>query len=159
MTAITSTFYVADLPDLTPEQLEKLHTWGRNSCCKFDVHMDGGALKLVTKRKKKATAREHMRLLRTNLLRWGADMPEKQQGWLRLISGDDNEEVTVATETKTCEQNATTELLDNPDDVASDGCSREEPVGVLQNSSLHLPRNMLTDGGRAFAALHQVTVH
>ena len=80
-------------------------------------------------------------------------MPEKQQGWLRLISGDDTED--LATETKTCEQNATTELLDNPDDVASDCCSREEPVGV----SLHLPRNMLTDGGRAFAALHQLTVH
>ena len=61
MTAKASTSYVADLPDLTPEQLEKLHTWGR-TCCKFDVHMEGDALKLVTVRKKAATAREHMRL-------------------------------------------------------------------------------------------------
>ena len=71
--------FVADLPDMTGEQMEKLYAWGQSSCEQFDVHMqDGGAMTLVAVRKKSASQREHQRLLRTNLQNWGVSLPAKQ---------------------------------------------------------------------------------
>ena len=83
--ANSSKAFVADLPDMSEEQLAKLYAWGQ-SCEQFDVHMqDGGAMTLVAVRKKCGTARDHMRLLRTNLQNWGVVLPTKQAGWLRLV--------------------------------------------------------------------------
>ena len=81
--------FVADMPDMTGEQMEKLYAWGKSSCEQFDVHMqDGGAMTLVAVRKKSASQREHQRLLRTNLQNWGVSLPAKQAGWLRLVYGN-----------------------------------------------------------------------
>ena len=61
--------FEADLPDLTPEQLTKLYAWGQSSCEAFDVRMnrDMTMVRLAT-RKKAGSVRDHMRLLRTNLM-------------------------------------------------------------------------------------------
>ena len=81
-----SAAFVADLPDMTPDQLAKLYSWGKSSCAKFDVQqMENGAMLLVAVRKKPGSARDHMRLLRTNMMNWSVQMPAKQTGWLRLI--------------------------------------------------------------------------
>ena len=57
--------FVADLPNLTAEQLEKLYAGGKGSCEKFDVHMnDNMSMVLAAVRKKDGTARDHQRLLR-----------------------------------------------------------------------------------------------
>ena len=84
--ASSSKAFVADLPDLSEEQLEKLYAWGNSSCERFDLHLqEGGSMTLVAVRKKSGSARDHMRLLRTNLLHWGVSLPAKQIGWLRLV--------------------------------------------------------------------------
>ena len=78
--------FVADLPEMSEEQLEKLYSWGKSSCEQFDVHLQGGgAMTLVAVRKKAGSARDHMRLLRTNLQNWGVSLPAKLTGWLRLV--------------------------------------------------------------------------
>ena len=82
--------FVADLPLLEDEQLGKLYTWGKSTCLNFDVHMKEDGLVLVAKRKKEGTARDHMRLLRTNLQNWGVvGLPAKQTGWLRIVPAEE----------------------------------------------------------------------
>ena len=58
-----SSAFVADLPDdMSAEALERLYAWGKSSCEKFDVHMNGnGSMVLVAVRKKPGTARDHRR--------------------------------------------------------------------------------------------------
>ena len=83
----TSNTFEADLPELSPEQLSKLYTWGQTSCDTFDLRMNSDmTMVLSAKRKKTDTARGHMRLLRTNLVNWGVSLPTKQVGWLRLTT-------------------------------------------------------------------------
>ena len=95
--AKTSKAFVADLPEMSEEQLEKLYCWGQSSCEQFDIHMQGeGAMTLVAVRKKSGTARDHMRLLRTNLQNWGVALPAKQTGWLRLVDEDASAEDKIS---------------------------------------------------------------
>ena len=78
--------FEADLPELTENQLAKLYAWGQSSCEAFDLRMNPNmSMMLVATRKKAGTVRDHMRLLRTNLLNWGVSLPDKQMGWLRLV--------------------------------------------------------------------------
>ena len=87
----TPQHFEADLPELTDGQLEKLFAWGQNSCEAFDVRMNGDmTMVLLATRKKPGSVRDHMRLLRTNLLNWGVTLPTKQVGWLRLLSDEGN---------------------------------------------------------------------
>ena len=87
----TSKSFEADLPDMTEEQLSKLYLWGKSSCEAFDVRMNRDmTMIIVATRKKAGTVRDHMRLLRTNLLNWGVSLPSKQVGWLRLVTDDGN---------------------------------------------------------------------
>ena len=84
-----SNSFVADLPILSDEQLEKLYLWGTSCCDKFDVRMNGDmGMTVVALRKKDGTVRDHQRLLRTNLIHWGVELPHKQAGWLRLLPHD-----------------------------------------------------------------------
>ena len=81
--------FEADLPELTEEQLMKLYTWGQSSCEAFDVRMhEDMTMVLLATRKKPGSVRDHMRLLRTNLINWGVALPTKQKGWLRLVTGE-----------------------------------------------------------------------
>ena len=85
----TSHSFEADLPELNPEQLARLYTWGQSSCNTFDLRMNADmTMTLSATRKKVDSARGHQRLLRTNLVNWGVSLPNKQNGWLRLISGE-----------------------------------------------------------------------
>ena len=87
----TSHHFEADIPELSESQLEKLYAWGKSSCENFDVRMNGDmSMVLIATRKKAGTVRDHMRLLRTNLLNWGVSLPSKQVGWLRLVTDDGN---------------------------------------------------------------------
>ena len=87
----TSHHFEADIPELSESQLEKLYAWGKSSCEKFDVRMNGDmSMVLIATRKKQDSVRGHMRLLRTNLLNWGVSLPDKQMGWLRLVADEGN---------------------------------------------------------------------
>ncbi len=83
--------FVADLPeDMSTDALERLYAWGKSSCENFDVHMNPtGSMTLVVVRKKPGTARDHQRNLRTLLQNWGVALPQRQSGWLRIISEED----------------------------------------------------------------------
>ena len=123
-----SASFVADLPaDMSPDQLEKLYTWAKKSCSKFDVQLDNEtqSMTLVAIRTKECTAREHQRLLRTNLLNWGCQMPAKMSGWLRIIDQDGAPDEHASTET-----NATSrELVEAPEEGTQGATSdSEEPV-------------------------------
>ena len=87
----TSKSFEADLPELTPEQLTKLYAWGQSSCEHLDVRMrPDTSMVLTATRKKAGSVRDHMRLLRTNLINWGVALPTKQKGWLRLVTDEGN---------------------------------------------------------------------
>ena len=88
----TSHHFEADIPELSESQLEKLYAWGKSSCEKFDVRMNGDmSMVLIATRKKQDSVRGHMRLLRTNLLDLGVTtLPTKQMGWLRLVADEGN---------------------------------------------------------------------
>ena len=77
----TSKSFEADLPDMTEEQLSKLYLWGKSSCEAFDARMNRDmTMIIVATRKKAGTVRDHMRLLRTNLLNWGVSLPSNKSG-------------------------------------------------------------------------------
>ena len=87
----TSHHFEADLLELTEAQLEKLYAWGKSFREAFDSRMHGDrSMVLIATRKKQDSVRGHMRLLRTNLLNWGVNLPTKQVGWLRLMMDEGN---------------------------------------------------------------------
>ena len=132
--ASSSKAFVADLPDLSEEQLEKLYAWGNSSCERFDLHLqEGGSMTLVAVRKKSGSARDHMRLLRTNLQNWGVSLPAKQTGWLRLV--DESASADGMPQAPT--------TMAFPDEGAADP---ERSVPRVPNCSarLELPANLLT---------------
>ena len=87
----TSQSFEADLPELTEDQLTKLYAWGQSSCEHVDVRMKPDmSMALLATRKKSGSVRDHMRLLRTNLVNWGVTLPSKQKGWLRIVTDEGN---------------------------------------------------------------------
>ena len=85
----TGKSFEADLPELTEDQLTKLYAWGQSSCEHLDVRMKPDmSMVLLATRKKAGSVRDHMRLLRTNLVNWGVTLPTKQMGWLRLVTDE-----------------------------------------------------------------------
>ena len=82
----TSDTFEADLPELSPEKLSKLYTWGQTSCDGFDVRMHKGmTMTPRATRKKPDTTRGHMRLLRTHLVEIGASCCQRN-GWDGYVS-------------------------------------------------------------------------
>ena len=66
-------------------------TADKSSCEAFDVRMNGDmTMVLLATRKKSGSVRDHMRLLRTNLINWGVALPTKQKGWLRVVTDEGN---------------------------------------------------------------------
>ena len=143
--------FVADLPSLTSEHLEKIYTWGKGSCDKFDVHLnDTMIMALAAARKKDGTARDHQRLLRTNIIHWGVDLPAKQTGWLRLI-----DEATQPADMAP----TTTSAPSAPEPVREEAAPTNQdtvhpPIGracATTPCRLALPKNLLTRPGRCAA--------
>ncbi len=170
-----STTFAADLPpDMNEEQLARLYVWGKSSCTNFDVQQMGeGAMLLVAVRKKTGTVREHQRLLRTNLIHWGVELPAKQGNWLRLL--DDEAKGAEENETERAEEEeeeVKTAQPDAPAPLQSPEQAVRKPEYIpcstpIDTSNLkpiapllNLPFNILHDGGALFGALHkEVAVH
>ena len=128
---MTSKSFECDLPELTEDQLAKLYAWGQSSCETFDVRMNGDmTMELFATRKKGGSVRDHMRLLRTNLINWGVNLPPKQSGWLRLdrVGGDDSQGDSRATEAP----------------PAPTGTQQVIMTNAPGHSLLRLPENLLT---------------
>lgn len=137
--------FVADLPTLNDEQLEKLYAWGKSSCENFDVHLKGDAsMTLVAKRKKDGDVRAHQRLLRTNLVHWGVELSAKQTGWLRLLPNDG---ISYETASPARAHDAVDQMNNS---------NTAPPAAAHERSALRLPVNMLsTCGGDAHPAQEQ----
>ena len=85
----TSDTFEADLPELSPEQLSKLYTWGQTSCDTFDLRMNSNMTTVLSAtRNKTDSARGHMRMIGTVVVDWGESLPTKQVGWLRLVADE-----------------------------------------------------------------------
>ena len=124
----TSKSFEADLPEMTEEQLSKLYLWGQSSCEAFDARMNRDmTMIIVATRKKTGTVRDHMRLLRTNLLNWGVSLPSKQVGWLRLVTDDGN-----------------SAEMDGAGKEAAHAASSTNQTTPQASSCLVLPNNLLT---------------
>ena len=143
--------FVADLPNLTAEQLEKLYAWGKGSCDRFDVHLnDNMSMVLAAVRKKDGTARDHQRLLRTNLIHWGVELPAKQTGWLRLIdeATQPADLAPTTTSTPSAPEPTREEAAPTKQDTAHPPTGR---ACAATPCRLALPQNLLTRPGRCAA--------
>ena len=83
--------FVATLPDLTDKQFEKLYAWSQNNCERADFVRDRqhGCIRLLALRATPRTQRDFQRLLRTTLLNYGAVLPPRQFGWLKIVDEHD----------------------------------------------------------------------
>ena len=84
---------------------------------------------LSATRKKAGSVREHMRLIRTNLINWGVALPVKQAGWLRIIPEDG-----VASQGRSRANEA----------PPASGSQNETMRNATGHSLLKLPDNILT---------------
>ncbi len=143
MAAATSTCFVAKLPEsVTDHQLEKLVKWAHETCVKSDVVMTKeGRMHLVAIRKEPKTARDYQRLLRTNLQNWGAELPAKQTGWLKLVAEDQYEAIRHAPAMQTASAD-NLETRAEAQSAAQNTC--HEACKEHEAPRLRLPVNLLT---------------
>ena len=82
--------FVADIPaTLSDEALAKIYTWSRDKFERRDIaqHEDGSyVLGALVPEGQNKNVRDWQRLIRTNLLNWGVEMPKQQKGWLRAVT-------------------------------------------------------------------------
>ena len=116
---------------------------------------DGG-MTLVAARKKTGTVREHQRLLRTNLINWGVELPAKQGTWLRLVD-DAGVENDGEEEAKT-EQHDATSSIQVVNEVTQFCASIPAQHSMETGFRLQLPKNLLYRSGERFAVLHQIPI-
>lgn len=155
--------FVADLPTMSPEHLAKLYTWGKNTCVRFDVHMKDDGLTLIAERKKEGTARDHQRNLRTLLLSWQVPLQDRQNGWLRLVDQDHIPTSVGQSEAASDQPAATSEVAaaqpqqmpaeNKPPEVNTTSAPIMPQLDKPCATTLQLPKNLLHNGGAAFAAL------
>ncbi len=74
------------LPDLSDEQFARLSKWASDTSLMSDFVMKGGLMQMICLRDDHKSVREFQRLIRTNLLNWGATLPPKQMGWVKQIN-------------------------------------------------------------------------
>ena len=89
----TSRAFVATLPDMTDDQLDRVVAWASSTCAKHDMIMcKDGILKLLCVRHDLHSTRSIQRLLRTLLLKYGVALPQKMEKWIQLIAEDEFDE-------------------------------------------------------------------
>ena len=134
--------FVADIPELNPEQLAKLYEWSKNKFEHSDIQMntDGSHLFCAICPDGTKDLRSWQRLLRTNLLNWKIALPKAQKGWVREIPQDDDA------------------LLPSPSHENAPPLEATEMSRHDFQSLLKVPCNLLRNP-EAFARLHEIAVH
>ena len=143
--------FVADIPDVTPEQLAKLYAWTQSKFKRSQIGMnaDGSSYTLSALCPDPAKTKRHWQsLLGTNMKHWGVEIP-KGQKWLRAVSAEEYESIiqtpyaaptpsSPASEpNEECEK-ASPKLQAFPISGSAHGC------GASAHFGLQLPRNLLT---------------
>ena len=80
---MTVAAFVADIPDVTCEQLAKLYAWTQSKFKESKINMNADrasyTLCAVCLDGSSKTVRQWQSLIRTNLINWGVEMPKAQQ--------------------------------------------------------------------------------
>ena len=81
--------FVADLPDLTPEQLASAYAWAKKKFEKSQIQRRDEGYTLAALCLEEKTVRKWQSLIRTNLQNWNVALPSAPvKGWLRALSAD-----------------------------------------------------------------------
>ena len=89
--------FVADLPDLTPEELTQAYAWADKKFERSTINRRGEAgYTLAALCQEEKSVRQWQSLLRTNLQHWNVTLPSTpQKGWLRALSADEFDALVV----------------------------------------------------------------
>ena len=157
--------FVADIPDVTCEQLAKLYAWTQSKFKESQINMDADrssyTLSALCLDGSTKTVRQWQSLLRTNLLNWGVELPKGQKNWLRGVSAEEYQSIMdqvappdVAApnhpSSPTREQNdeASPKMqLALPMSGSAQACNADAPSARIEYG-LRLPRNLLCSEGR-----------
>ena len=167
--------FVADLPDMSPEQLAQLHAWCTKKFEKFDVQIrdEGFAMVALCKEGDEGKSiRQWQSLIRTHLQNWSVDLPTtSQKGWLRALSahdwretigenngvawnspqGGEKGETWESGEKESPEARAYTPTAAQDSQVTPvPPVAKETGLGFGRLSRLRLPDNLLYNGGERF---------
>ncbi len=88
--------FVADIPDVTPEQLAKLYAWTQSKFKESNINMNADssyALCALCPDGSSKTVRQWQSLIRTNLINWGVEMPKAQKNWLRGVTAEEYQSI------------------------------------------------------------------
>jgi hypothetical protein len=86
--------FVADLPDLSPEQLAHAYTWAKKKFERWGIQPRDGGYLLAALCSEEKSVRNWQSLMRTNMQHWKVDLPTTpQKGWLRALSTEEYESI------------------------------------------------------------------
>ena len=143
--------FVADIPDVTPEQLAKLYAWTQSKFKRSQIGMnaDGSSYTLSALCPDPAKTKRHWQsLLGTNMKHWGVEIP-KGQKWLRAVSAEEYESIiqtpyaAPTPSSPASEPNEECEKASSPK-LPAFPISGSAHHGCGGASALQLPRNLLT---------------
>ncbi len=67
---------------------------GENTCVESHFMLkEGDRYEMAARRSEPNSIRGYQKLLRTRLKAWGVDLPDKQQGWLRLLTNEEYSQI------------------------------------------------------------------
>ena len=150
MTSVAA--FVADIPDVTPEQLAKLYAWTQAKFKESQINMNAdrssytiSALCLDGSAK---TVRQWQSLVCTNLLNWGVEMPKAQKNWLRGVSAKEYQSIIQIPDVTPNPSSPTSEKCEDrkmqpalPMSGSAQGCGAD---ATSAGFGLQLPRKLLT---------------
>ena len=81
--AIRVRAFVADMPDMTPEQLASAYAWAKKKFERWGIQPRDGGYLLAALCSEEKSVRNWQSLMRTNMQHWKVDLPTTpQKGWL-----------------------------------------------------------------------------
>ena len=160
---MTVAAFVADIPDVTCEQLAKLFAWTQSKFKESKINMNADrasyTLSALCLDGSTKTVRQWQSLIRTNLINWGVEMPKAQKNWLRGVTAEEYQSIMVqiaapdvaapnpsspaSEQNEECEEAKMQPAL--PMSGMAQACGANAPSAGF---GLRLPRNLLCQEGR-----------
>ena len=160
--------FVADIPDVTCEQLAKLYAWTQSKFkeSKINITPDRSSytLSALCLDGSTKTVRQWQSLLRTNLVNWDVELPKGQKNWLRGVSAEEYQSIMdqiaapdvaapnhpsspASEENEECEEASPKMQPALPMSGSAQACNADAPSARIEYG-LRLPRNLLCSEGR-----------
>lgn len=157
--AIRVRAFVADMPDMTPEQLASAYAWAskKKEFEKWSIQASDGGYLLATLCQDEKSVRQWQSLVRTNLQHWVVTLPNTpQKRWLRALSADQYDEAIVSATAGACgeggegglrdESSGSAAVIDGGDSgsVGSDGMDKSESMVDDESKEVTLSSTVTT---------------